>query len=252
MSKMQNPFIWHDLMTPDREAAKTFYAAVVGWSFSEQMPSYSVAETGGTGVGGIMDTPPEMKGMPPFWSGYVYTPDVDAKCKEVIKLGGKIMREAWTIPDVGRMAVIGDTTGAGLMIMQPLSTAERKEPVPGSVATVGWNELHADDLGMAWDFYSALFGWTKGTAMDMGPAGLYQLFQIDGKDVGGMMKKQAEMPRATWAYYFTVDGIDAGAARIAKNGGKVVMGPHDVPGGMWIVSAFDPQGGFFALLSATK
>jgi uncharacterized protein len=28
---MQNPFIWHDLMTSDVEAAKAFYASVVGW-----------------------------------------------------------------------------------------------------------------------------------------------------------------------------------------------------------------------------
>ena len=252
MSKMQNPFIWHDLMTPDREAAKKYYGAVVGWTFSEQMPNYSVAEASGAGVGGIMDTPPEMKGMPPIWTGYVYTPDVDATCKEVTKLGGTIMREAWTIPDVGRMAVIGDTTGAGLMIMQPLSSEERKLPAVGTVGTVGWNELHADDLDKAWDFYSKLFGWTKGQTMDMGPMGNYQLFQVDGKDAGGMMKKQGDMPRATWAYYFNVDGIDAGTARISKNGGKVVMGPHEVPGGQWIVMATDPQGGFFALLSATK
>ena len=33
MSKMQNPFIWHDLMTKDVEAAKKFYADVVGWTF---------------------------------------------------------------------------------------------------------------------------------------------------------------------------------------------------------------------------
>jgi predicted enzyme related to lactoylglutathione lyase len=30
----QNPFIWHDLMTTDIDAAKTFYGAVVGWTFS--------------------------------------------------------------------------------------------------------------------------------------------------------------------------------------------------------------------------
>ena len=61
---MQHPFIWHDLMTPNVDAAKTFYAAVVGWTFSEQMPGYAVTLADGLGMGGILETPPEMKGMP--------------------------------------------------------------------------------------------------------------------------------------------------------------------------------------------
>ena len=249
---MQNPFIWHDLMTPDVAAAKTFYGAVVGWTFSEEFPDYIVLNVGKAGVGGIMKTPPEMKSMPPVWTGYIHTPDVDAACKQVAALGGKIMREAWDVPDVGRMAVIADPSGAGIMIMQPRSTEQREMPKEGAVGTVGWNELHSGDFKTAWEFYSKLFGWTKGTAMDMGPMGTYQLFQIDGKDIGGMMNKAPNMPMATWAYYITVDGIDAAAGRINASGGKIMMGPHQVPGGQWIVMASDPQGGFFCLLSATK
>ena len=71
----------------------------------------------------------------------------------------------------GRMAVIGDPTGSGLMIMQPLSTEQREEPKPGSVGTIGWNELHVGDLDVAWNFYSKMFGWTKGHSMDMGEMG---------------------------------------------------------------------------------
>ena len=249
---MQNLFIWHDLMTTDVEAAKKFYAAVIGWTYDSKMPAYTVALASGAGMGGIMPRPPEMKDMSPVWTGYVYTPDVDATCKQVIKLGGKIYKEAWNVPDVGRMAVVGDPTGSGLMVMQPFPTEQRPMPKPGAVGTVGWNELHAGDLNVAWDFYSKLFGWTKGTSMDMGQMGIYQLFQIDGKDVGGMMKKMDSTPMPTWNYYFNVDGIEAAAARITKAGGKIVMGPHEVPGGQWIVSAQDLQGAFFHLLSATK
>lgn len=67
-----------------------------------------------------------------------------------------------------------------------------------------------------------------------------------------MMKRQPMLPAPMWLYYFMVDGIDAAIARITGQGGKVVMGPHQVPGGQWIVSAMDPQGGNFQLLSATK
>jgi predicted enzyme related to lactoylglutathione lyase len=250
---MQNPFVWHDLMTPDVAAAKKFYGAVVGWTFSEQMPSYTVANVeGGKGFGGIMAIPAELASMHPFWAGYVYTPDVDAACAKIKKLGGVIHREPWDIPDVLRMAVVGDPTGGSFNIMQPLSTEERKLPSVNALGTVGWNELHAGDLNAAWDFYAAMFGWTKGMAVDMGAMGVYQVFQIDGRDAGGMMKRQDPLPSPMWLYYFNVDGIDAAAARVTKAGGKITMGPHQVPGGLWIVSGLDPQGAIFNLLSTVK
>jgi uncharacterized protein len=249
---MQNPFVWHDLMTTDADGAKAFYAKVVGWTFTPQPPTYNVANVDGKGMGGIMAMPPEVKGMPPFWAGYIYTPDVTAACQQAKILGGTICREPWDIPGVIRMAVLADPTGATFNIMQPLSQENRDMPQEGAPGTVGWNELHAGDLGRAWAFYEKIFGWTKGTSMEMGAMGTYQLFQINGKDAGGMMKKQDMIPAPMWLYYFMVNGIDAAVARITANGGKVIMGPHQVPGGQWIVSAFDPQGGNFQLLSATK
>jgi uncharacterized protein len=249
---MQNPFVWYDLMTSDVVAAKKFYSNVVGWTFTHQEPDYHVANVDDTGIGGIMATPENLKGMPPFWSGYIYTPDVDAACAQIKKLGGKVHREPWDVPGFLRMAVVGDPTGANFNIMQPFPTEPRKLAKEGDTGTIGWHELYAGDLNTAWDFYAKMFGWGKGTTMDMGKMGNYQLFQIDGKDVGGMMTKMPDMPMPYWGYYFTVDGIDAAAARNTKAGGKVLMGPHQVPGGQWIVQCMDPQGAVYAMLSKTK
>jgi predicted enzyme related to lactoylglutathione lyase len=250
--KMQNPFIWHDLMTSDVEGAKKFYGEVVGWTFETQMPEYSVASTNGSGMAGIMATPENLKDMPPFWSGYIYVTDVDETCAKIRKLGGKIHREPWNVPHVARMAVVGDPTGANFNIMQPFPRESGGLPLSSAMGAVGWNEAHVGDLVVAWEFYTTMFGWTKGTVMAMGAMGDYVLFQIDGKDVGGMMKKQQMLPMPMWLYYFNVDGIDAAMERITKAGGKIAMGPHQVPGGNWIVSAFDPQGANFNLLSTTK
>lgn len=249
---MQNPFIWHDLMTSDVEAAKKFYGAVVGWTFDAQMPDYHVAQANGVGMGGIMATLPQLVKMPPFWSGYIYVADVDAACAKIKKLGGKIHREPWDVPAVARMAIVGDPTGANFNIMQPFPREGGGLPPSSAIGAVGWNEAHVGELDVAWNFYAEMFGWTKGTVMAMGAMGDYVLFQIDGKDIGGMMKKQEMLPTPMWLYYFNVDGIDAAVTRITKAGGKIAMGPHQVPGGNWIVMGFDPQGGGFNLLSATK
>jgi uncharacterized protein len=225
----------------------------VGWNFTAQMPAYHVANVGDVGIGGIMDFTDDMKGMSPFWSGYIFTPDVDAAAAQAVKLGGKIYKEPWDVPGVLRMAVLADPTGAAFNIMQPLMPDPGKRAGEGAAGTVGWNELHTTDPKAAWDFYAGMFGWTKGATHNMGPeVGDYQLFQIDGKDAGGMMKKMAMTPMSLWQYYFNVNGMDAAHARVSKAGGSAVMGPHQVPGGDWIMVAKDPQGGHFALLSKTK
>jgi predicted enzyme related to lactoylglutathione lyase len=60
------------------------------------------------------------------------------------------------------------------------------------------------------------------------------------------------MPVTCWLYYINVEAIDAAVTRINQGGGKVVMGPHQVPGGSWIVQGLDPQGAMFALVSAQR
>ena len=101
-------------------------------------------------------------------------------------------------------------------------------------------------------FYSGLFGWTKGEALQMGPVGTYQIFSTKGQQSGGMMKKMDQEPAAHWLYYITVDAIDAAQDRVKSAGGQVIHGPMQVPGGSWIINGLDPQGAMFALVAPKK
>src|SRR3712207_2425474 len=115
----------------------------------------------------------------------------------------------------------------------------------------GWHELHAADGAAAFEFYASMFGWTKSDALDMGPLGTYQLFATGGgpKAVGGMMTRvQPQMPPA-WLFYFNTDSIEAAQRRVREGGGAVLHGPHQVPGGSWIIQCRDPQGAYFALVA---
>jgi len=47
--------------------------------------------------------------------------------------------------------------------------------------------------------------------------------------------------------YFRVPDLDAASERIIANGGKILNGPMEVPGGDRIVNASDPQGAAFSL-----
>ena len=111
----QGAFSWFELMTTDVAAAKEFYSKLFGWSMEDtEMPGmpYTVVKVEGEGTGGIMPIPEEMKGMPPMWGCYVTVADVDVTARTAQQLGGKVVSPPWDVPDVGRMCVIQDPTGA--------------------------------------------------------------------------------------------------------------------------------------------
>lgn len=240
-------FGWYELATPDPAAAEAFYKAVVGWgseAFGGDMP-YTVLTAGGQGVAGVSAPPPEGGGRL-GWVGYIGVADTDAAAASLTKAGGTVHYGPDDIPDVGRFAVAADPQGVSFNLLTPVGM-EGQNPVPGSVGTIGWHELHTTDWPAAFAFYSGQFGWAKGEAMDMGPMGTYQLITDGGEGIGAMLNSP-NMPAPAWLFYFNVAGIDAAIDRINAGGGKVLMGPHEVPTGAWIVQATDPQGLMFALV----
>jgi predicted enzyme related to lactoylglutathione lyase len=250
---MPNNFVWYDLMTTDAKAAEAFYSKVVGWRTQDagmSDRSYIILSAKETSVGGLMPIPPEARaaGARPFWNGYVGVSDVDGFAKRVKDAGGSVHRGPEDIPGVGRFAVCADPQGASFILFKGNSDAQPQPPTPGTPGHIGWHELYAVNGEKALAFYSGLFGWTKTEAMDMGPMGTYHLFATDSEAVGGMMTKPEQVPVPMWLYYFNVDNIDAAAARTKDNGGQVLNGPMQVPGGIWIVQCSDPQGAMFAMV----
>jgi predicted enzyme related to lactoylglutathione lyase len=255
MSANPAKFVWYDLMTTDDKAAASFYGNVIGWSTQDsgQAKPYTILSMGSAMVGGLMPIPPDAgPGARPTWLGYIGVDDVDVYAEKVKAAGGAVHRAPEDIPNVGRFAVCSDPTGAAFLLFAGMSNQEPANTAnaPGHI---GWHELHAGDLDSAWEFYSGLFGWTKGEGMDMGPMGVYQMFMTGGEwPVGGMMKKMPETPAPFWLYYFNVDAIDAALERAKAGGGQLVTGPMEVPGGLWVVQCTDPQGAIFAMVAPKR
>ena len=252
---MHGNFVWYELMTTDAKAAEKFYTAVVGWSAKDAgMPgmSYTLLSAGEAQVAGMMTMPSEActPGWKPGWVGHIGVSDVDDYTKRVKQGGGRVDREPTDIPGIGRFSVVADPQGASYMMFKGAGEMP-KPPAMMTPGTVGWHELHAADWDKAFDFYSGLYGWKKRDAMDMGPMGTYQIFAAStsgpNEAIGGMMT-DTQGPTPYWAYYFSVPSITAAVARVTDKGGKVLHGPVEVPGGMWIINGQDPQGAMFALV----
>jgi uncharacterized protein len=248
-AEIRGRFVWHELMTTDTDAASDFYSRVVPWKAEDSgMPSYSLWMSGKYRAGGLMALPEEgASGTPPHWIIYIGTSDVDATVQAAEKLGGKVLKPASDIPNVGRFAVLSDPQGAAFAIFTPAPGSGDGMSPGDHAGDFTWHELATTDLDAALTFYSEVFGWDKGAAHDMGEMGVYQLISHGGQDVGGIYKARDNSTPPSWLSYVRVADAAKAASAAKAAGGRILNGPIEVPGGSWIVMMLDPQGGAFAV-----
>lgn len=251
---LEGAFVWHEMMAPDVDAARAFYTAVFGWGiemFTSPEGEYPMWTVGGMPRGGFAPLTDEMRkrGAPPHWITYIGVADVDAKAAEATGLGARVLHGPEDIPDVGRFAVLQDPQGAHICML----ASSTPMPVPmGSAVPVGdtsWHELWTTDTAAAYEFYTKLFGWRSAGEFSDPAIGVYRMFGLGEADLGGIaqLTKEMEGVPPNWLPYFHVDDLEGAIERVKANGGKILVGPMEVPGGDRIAQCFDAGGGAFAL-----
>jgi uncharacterized protein len=251
--------LWFELTTTDAAAAEAFYKPVVGWTttpFGDAGMPYSMwTRPDGVPMGGVMTLPAELLAhkVPPHWMMYIGVDQLEAAAAHAARLGSSTLSPVIDVPGVGRMQALKDPQGAAFSIYQPTTPPTTPE-APAEIGDVSWLELYTSDAEGALGFYGALFGWQPTETMDMGPMGKYHMFGRVQHSLGGMMNKVGDMAHlpTAWLIYFQVPDVHAAASRVKANGGTVVNGPMEVPGGDWIVQGMDPQGAAFALHSKRR
>ncbi|HEX2252613.1 MAG TPA: VOC family protein [Thermoanaerobaculia bacterium] len=255
---MTNPhgsFLWYELLTTDPQAAAAFYGGLLGWQVRDGGQSdldYRLLSAGGTDVAGLMALPPGAagSGMGPGWLGYLAVEDVDAAVRGVEAARGTVLMPPQDIPGIGRFAFVADPQGAPFYVMRGEGEGDSRSYAPDTPGHVGWNELTTSDPQAAFVFYSSLFGWRKGDAMEMGAMGVYQILALQDGDApfGALMPPPDGAAPTRWTFYFSVDDIDAATVRATAGGAAIQHGPSEVPGGDFIILGTDPQGAAFALV----
>jgi uncharacterized protein len=260
----QGDFIWYELMTSDAAAAGSFYSAVIkGWSFGDRVPAEvdyrMIQRSDGGNAGGVLTLNDEMKagGARPLWLGYLHVRDVDATVAAIKRDRGQTMMEPWDQPGVGRLAMVTDPQGAPFYLMNPIPPEHDPTAVSDVFSVdqaehVRWNELSTSNAEAAVEFYTRHFGWTQQGEMDMGECGKYRFVQKNGVGIGAIMPRMPDMPVSQWAFYFGVEDIDSAAKAITDNGGYILNGPMEIPGGEFALNGMDPQGASFGLVGPRK
>jgi predicted enzyme related to lactoylglutathione lyase len=247
-------FSWVDLGAHDVEAAERYYTQLFGWT-ADRMPYgsgadevYVMLRKDGHDAAAMytMDVTQKSQGMPSTWLSYVTVESVDETVTRARALGATVLADAFDVMDVGRMALIGDPTGAMFAAWEPkrhIGAGIKDDP--GSLC---WNELGTRDMDRAVAFYSALFRWTP-QAMEGGEMP-YTMMMNGEAPAGGIYTMPAFMEGipSHWAPYFAVEDTDETVRRSEELGGTTVMPPDDVPGIGRFALLRDPQGATFYVI----
>lgn len=251
-------FSWADLGTTDVAAAKKFYAALFGWTFTDTPMGdgavYSMAKRGEHDAAAIT-TQNEMQksfGAPPHWTCYFTVTDADATAAKAQRAGAKIIAPPFDVMDAGRMALIDDPTGAGVAAWQPkkhIGAGVTSEP-----GAITWAELLTRDLEAALKTWSATFGWET-DSMPMPNGVTYTVFKAGNVPSCGMMPMPSQVPAnvpSHWLPYFQVADCDATLKKTTDLGGKIIVPAMEAPTVGRFATLMDPQGAVFAVLQPKR
>jgi uncharacterized protein len=106
-----------------------------------------------------------------------------------------------------------------------------------------WYDVMTTDPKAAETFYRNVVGWGTQDSGTGTPG--YTLFTVNGRGAAGLMAipedaRKSGVPPA-WMGYIRVDDVDDMAARITREGGKLLKEPVDVPGIIRFAVVADPQ-----------
>jgi predicted enzyme related to lactoylglutathione lyase len=252
MTNLPGSFIWYELMSPDPDASKTFYDAVVGWDIGLRpdgpVDYRMIRRADGGNAGGLLGLTPDMmaQGARPTWLAYLNVENVDASADAIAADGGHVLKAPETFDAIGRIAMLTDPQGNPFFLIQPQPPAGAVDAASDvfsehKIGHVAWNELATPDPAAALAFYNKHFGIFELGRMPMGDMGDYQFLGHGSSRVGALMRQQPDQP-AGWMVVFRVASAGQAAETIVAQSGAIVSAPQQVPGDDWVVVATDPHG----------
>jgi uncharacterized protein len=247
-------FCWIELATTDHDAAKKFYASLLGWTPNDHPMGpgevYTIFRLNGrdAAAGYKLRKDQLDRHVPPHWILYIAVDRADDAAAKASKLGGSVLMPAFDVMDLGRMAVMHDPTGAAFCVWQAKNHAGLG--VLGETNSFCWADLSTADPQRAGKFYSELFGWK----LEKGEKDDYIHIKNGEAHIGGIPPTEHRDPKtpAHWLIYFMVADVGASTEKAKQMGARIYMPPRKMEGvGTWSVLA-DPQGAVFALFKSER
>ena len=215
-----------ELRTTDVDAARVFYAGILGEDCAEIVPLPAEAAA---------------RGAPAHWLGHLGVKDVEHAVRAFVARGAIRLGPTRPTADGGEVAIIRDPGGAVVALAtRPLSPAR---------TDVVWHLLHTNNVERAAATYCELLGWQLTERLDLGAFGVLNQFAFaPGEPSEGAVVDVTGRPgvHPHWLFHFRVAALDPALVFIRARGG-LVLGPTLLPSGVRIAVCEDPQGAAFAL-----
>jgi predicted enzyme related to lactoylglutathione lyase len=114
---------WSDITVADAEGLRDFYSAVTGWRTEPvAMDGYDdfnmISPETGEPVAGVCHARGENAGLPAQWLIYITVPDVAARVRRALELGGSVVAGDPEVSDDGGYCVLRDPAGAVFALYQ--------------------------------------------------------------------------------------------------------------------------------------
>ena len=241
-------FVWHDLVTDDPAASRTFYAALLGWEFESTTRNgrpYLVARSGGQVAGGIVKRN-ETRTGPATWLSYLSVADLEQAIGQVTSAGGTVVLSPTAVGAYGRVAVVLDPQGAPLGLAGVTGTLA-PEPAEPPLHRFFWMEHLAKDGPAALAFYKSLAGYESSVAD--GATGVEYHVLKRQRSRAGLLQLPPDLKgvEPNWLPYVRVEDPAALAAKAVTLGGKVLIEPRDGVRKGTLAIVTDPRGAVLAL-----
>lgn len=220
------------LRTTDVDAARAFYAAVLGRADAEivALPAEAAA-----------------RGAPAHWLGSLGADDVEGAVRAFVERGATRLGPTRPTGDGGHAAIVRDAGGAVVGLATPPAAPRAAAPTG-----VAWHVLNTPDAEGAAERYAALCGWSLGERRAVAALGGFREFAwAPGAPAVGAFADVAGRPgvHPHWLFHFPVPSLDDALAA-ARAGGARMLPPVTTPDGGRVAVGDDPQGAAFALREA--
>ena len=226
-------FCRYELRSTDVDAAREFYAALLGDDFW------------GAGVDiAPLPAAAAARGVPGYWLGHIAVEDVVPPMYRFLDAGATRLGAP---PADGRDA-------AGVVLRDPFGAIVALAPASGAPSDerVAWHLHVSRDEERAFGLYEGVLGWTALDRQDLGERGRHVTFTWNGGGTAvGSACDMASRPHvhAQWLYFFVTPDLDASIARVRELG-ALALRPTTTADGHRVVACDDPQGAAFGLYEA--
>jgi predicted enzyme related to lactoylglutathione lyase len=246
--RLSGKFVWADLVTDDVVAARKFYGALFGWTFTSA-GDYTIAANDERPLCGMFQRqrPADRPEARPRWFGYISVPNVKRAQKAVIESGGKVLVAPRKMPKRGEQAVFSDPEGAAFGVVK--SSSGDPQDFLADPGDWIWIELLSRDGAKAADFYHNVVGYQVIENSATNHLNDYVLASGGyARAAVRTMVKPDEKVRATWLLFVRVQDVTASLSLAKKLGGQVLLEPRaDLFHGKLAVLA-DPTGAAIGIM----